>query len=175
MKNLKSLRPGFTLIEILVVVSLIGIVIATASGIFIYIIRSNQKTRTILGVKQSGDNAMSIMVNKIRQAESEPADICSLGPTFTPADEITVIINDISNTFTCTSDGITLTQGGVVQELTGTDLRIEGSIDCFTCYAGEFGGPAIVEISFILAKGEATNLIGYVSLPFMSSVSLRTY
>lgn len=167
MGKLKVISAGFSLIEILVTVALVGIVTVTATGLFTYSLRSNQKTRSILEVKQVGDNAISIMANKIRQADLEP-NICEVSPT--AADEITVVNDDVATVFVCSTGGITSNGNNLI----GTDLKIDNA-DCFICYADDLGGPAVVEISFTLAKRSGTNPQSDVSLDFMTSVSLRNY
>ena len=169
MERLKVISAGFSLIEILVTVILMGIVAVTATGLFTYALRSNQKTRAILEAKQVGDNAIVAMANKIRQADTEPA-IC--GST-TSSNTITIVIDDVSTTFTCSEgSGITLNGNNLIG--IGTDLKINNA-GCFICYADSLGGPAVVEISFTLTKGSGDNPQRDVSLDFMTSVSLRAH
>jgi len=158
-------RRGFTLLEILVVIGLVGIVATSSTGIFIFLLKSDRKVRAILEVKQVGDSAMAAMVNKIRQADTEPT-LCA-SPT--SSNTITVFIGGASTTFTCLGTGIT--SNG--DNLTGTNLAIIGFNSCFTCYADPLGSPSVIEISFTLSK--TGDVLSQSQLPFITNVSLRTY
>ena len=43
-----KIRAGFTLLEILVVIGLVSIVVASATGIFVFLLMIDQKVRAIL-------------------------------------------------------------------------------------------------------------------------------
>jgi len=60
---------GFTLVEILVVVGILGIIAVVASTIFFTTIRSSSKTKTLTKVKENGDYALSVMERLIRDSE----------------------------------------------------------------------------------------------------------
>lgn len=160
-----SNHSGFTLIEILVVMVLVAIVITTAGGLFTYSIRMDQKTRTILDVKQIGDNAMSIMVSKIRTAQEINSPPCDVFPS--SADEINFRDND-GNDVVLSLDSDRIILDG--DYLTGTDVFVE-SLE-FSCFEGN---QEVIEIDFTLVKGPGDDPQRDVSLDFMTSVSLRNY
>lgn len=157
-------RTGFTLIEILVVTALVSVVAATATQIFSQILRSNQKARAILEVKQVGDNALTVIANKIRNAKTI-SSVCDV-----PASN-TITIIDSNNTeidIVCSSAGIALGS----ESLIGADLTLTNYNSCFRCYSYE-GSPELVEVGFTLSKtGEAFE---DSELNFSTTVSLRNY
>lgn len=162
---MEQLKKGFTLIEILVVVAIVGIVAVTATGLFTYSLRSNQKTRAILEVKQVGDSAMAVMANKIRGAGEIVSPVCPF--TKSPTVKITDADGD-EVIFSLEGSKIKQEIAGSVSHLTSAGLTI-GPLE-FSCFEGI---PEVVEISFTLKKGSAGDPIHHVSLDFMTSISLR--
>lgn len=62
-------QKGFSLLEILVVVSVIGIIAGITSDIFIQIIKSSNKANIITEIKQNGDAVLNQLERIIRNAE----------------------------------------------------------------------------------------------------------
>jgi len=67
---------GFTLMEVLIVVALLGVFSAVATDTFTNIIRMQNKTRVANELEQSGNYILSIMEQEIRNSEKVllPAD-----------------------------------------------------------------------------------------------------
>lgn len=158
--KVKAKKIGFTLIEMLVVTTLLGLVATTAVHLFMRIIRANQKARAILAVKQTGDSALAILSQKIRNAQSISSTCNGTAQANISPDSITI---------TCSSTGITLTGS---QNLIGSDLQLGGAASCFTCYRSALR-PDVVLINFTLTN----NKTGFAatSLNFSTTVSLRSY
>jgi prepilin-type N-terminal cleavage/methylation domain-containing protein len=72
-------QQGFTLIEILVVIAIIGILTGITSDIFIQIIRGSNKANVVTEIKQNGDNILNQLERTIRNAE----EITAVGSTDT--------------------------------------------------------------------------------------------
>lgn len=160
---IKNKKSGFTLIEMLVVISLLAIVVTTATHLFARIIRANQKAREVLNIKQTGDNALTSLSQKIRNTQSIGSSQCSqvgiTGDTLT-LDGVNIV---------CASNGITIGSG---QNLIGSDLSVEGYDTCFTCYSSSLR-PNVVTINFTLTNDKS----GFeeTTLSFSTTVSLRSY
>ena len=60
---------GFTLIEMLIVVALLGVFAAVATDTFTNVMRAQNKTRIVNELEQSGNYALSVMEQQIRDAE----------------------------------------------------------------------------------------------------------
>jgi prepilin-type N-terminal cleavage/methylation domain-containing protein len=168
MEQVKNQR-GFTLIEILVAVSLVALIITAAASLFFYSLRNEEKTRAILEVKQVGDNSLEMMANKIRRAKEITSAICDPSPL--PSSSLVIVNNDeTTSTFSCSSGRIKLND----DFLTSADLTVDCDSFQFTCFADEGGGPEVVEIDFTLDKISADPLRSF-SLDFKTNVSLRTF
>lgn len=63
------MKKGFTLIEILVVISVMGILGLVFTGILIQALRAQNKVRILNQVKQNGQNVLDKLSNEFRQAE----------------------------------------------------------------------------------------------------------
>jgi len=88
----KSIIKGFTLIEILVSVSIVGILSLVISQAFFTTLRSNAKTELMKEIKQNGDYAMQTMVRLIQNAGgvSQPCGGTSLNFSNIDGEEITI-------------------------------------------------------------------------------------
>lgn len=60
---------GFTLIEVLIVVTLLGVFTVVATDTFTNIMRAQNKARVVNELEQSGNYALSVMEQQIRDAE----------------------------------------------------------------------------------------------------------
>lgn len=74
------MKNGFTLIEVLVGVALIGVVAALISGVLNQTFKSDTKSTLLQTVKQNGQNAISVIDQTIRSADTL---ICSTSNTAT--------------------------------------------------------------------------------------------
>ncbi len=70
-------QKGFTLIEILVVITIIGILTGITADIFIQIVRGSNKANVVTEIKQNGDNILNQLERAIRNAE----EITAFGST----------------------------------------------------------------------------------------------
>lgn len=78
----RKMTAGFTLIELILVLSLIGIVLGVGVSTLTSILRSSAKTTIFNQVKQNGDFAIEIMTRSIQSA----VDVC----TSTSPDDIVI-------------------------------------------------------------------------------------
>lgn len=128
-------NAGFTLVEIMVGVVILGIVTLIINSILISVFKGTRKTEIVREVKQNGDYALTVMEVKIRQAKWI-ASVCDTGGS------TSLKIQNIDGTFTnfATSgtqvlqenfetDGITLIDSA---NLTSSDLTIASTL-IFIC------------------------------------------
>lgn len=162
-------KNGFTLVEIMIVIGILGIIVVIGSGAFFSILRGSTKVRTLQLVKQNGDYAISVMERMIRNARA----------IIDPSTSSTVPSIKIKNpdgettTFSCELDSATIASNGA--SLLSSEVEVK---DCsFNVTLGQSGiKPAVVEINFTLAKAGGTNKPEeQAEVNFHTIVTLRNY
>ena len=68
--NNKTMNEGFTLIEILIYAAVLAIIVSAVSLYFLWITRSNAKTKAMKETLNSAEMAMETMTYEIKEAES---------------------------------------------------------------------------------------------------------
>lgn len=170
-------KNGFTLIEIIVVIGILGIILLMGSNLFFSILRSSTKTRILQLVKQNGDYAISVMGRMIRNARSVSGNGSS----------ITILNPDgKTTTFNCCGASpnflIASESGGLSCEnarLTSSEVKVN-NCSIFTVTSGEPGvRPAVVKINFNLSQVSQAEVTPrpeeQASVSFQTTVSLRNY
>jgi len=152
-------NKGFTFIEILVVVSLVGIIMTAIVGMLLSVMRSSRKNEAMTNLKQAGDQAMVSMSGIIRNSKE-----------ISRCDDVLEITNsaDETETFTCADGTI---------ELNEEDFLISSGVtDCsFFCEPDETGAFGSVTIDFTLSSGSEGDPTSNVEAVFKTTISLRNY
>lgn len=191
--KVKNYYYGFTLIEILVVVTIIGLLSLFFTNIFFSTLKGGSKSALLTEVKQDGDYAIRTMEIMIRNASSLNCNIPE-GACLTPpctVSEIAIINQDGGQTnFSCYQDSMNNIEkiasnagqlnGGF---LTGNSVTLDqnAALDCdfselqFLC---DFpaGRPPNVTINYTLRqKGPTGRPEEQATVSFRNKISLRTY
>lgn len=192
----KSSRNGFTLMEILVTLVIVGVIGTIASQSLFSLLRGASKVEIIKELKQSGDFALSTMSVDIRNAK----DIALLDVSTLPCDDTntTVLgcasggtsgqclrITNITGSYSyygCSAyvDPVfgninRLTKGGT-NYLTNDKVNVSSSCStAFTCTDANPGNsPKLVNIRFTLVQSQTgANAAESASQTFDTEVSLR--
>lgn len=168
------MKKGFTLIEILVVVGILGLIAVIGTNMFFSILKGETKTRVLAEVKQNGNYALSVMGRMIRNAK-EITSCTSNMQTITiknPDREETTF--DLSGTRIASRSALG------TGYLTSDKVRIDKTDPVnkpyrFDCTAVT-GSPAVITIRFTLSQpGVATRPEEQATVDFKTTVSLRTY
>jgi len=163
-------KNGFTLIEMMVVVGVLGIVAVVGSGAFFSILRGSTKTKTLQAVKQNGDYAMSVMERMIRSARS------LISPTTDSIVSSITIKNPDGGetTFFCGGTPATIASNGA--SLLSNEVKVS---DCniFEVTRGQLETkPAVVKINFNLSPtGTLNRPEEQAEVNFQTTISLRNY
>ncbi|MDO8451442.1 MAG: prepilin-type N-terminal cleavage/methylation domain-containing protein [bacterium] len=171
---------GFTLVELLVAVGIIGILSSVISQVFFTTTRTNSKSDILTSAKQSGDFALDVMTRLIRSATGVTTD-CAAGAGFT-SDAISILGPDNAiTTFECLADSGSLRIASTSASsvfLTSTNVALTGT-SCsndslrFTCVTSG-GVPRSVRISFTLSQvGVPPDQYNQTAVPFQTSVTIR--
>ena len=186
MIKIAKTNRGFTLLETLITITIIGGVGVLITQVFFTTTRVNTKSEIIKEVKQNGQFALDVMTRTIRNAE-EVDSVCSPGGTSHESLQITNKNGD-TTVYGCVydaSEGITRiasTSGLSARSdfITSQNVTIGGTNSCdasvslrFTCTENS-GGFKIVRIDFTLAqKGTPPDQFEKASEAFATSVTLR--
>lgn len=152
---------GFTLIELMVVVGVVGLVAVAATSIFFTVSRSQRRSEIVEEMKQDGNFTLTITGKMIRQAVSIDC----------PSDnEISLTSPDGNQTsFKCETDSIASSSANRVV-LIEAPVNYEINCDNFvTCRSSE------VEIDFQLESGTESTALPYQqsTLDFNTTVAPR--
>lgn len=160
-------KTGFTLVEILVTIGILGIIVVVASNLFFSLLKGSMKTKTLQTVKQNGTYAISVMERMIRNARG--IETCT-----SAMKKIKITNPDMRTTeFDLTGPQIASNSGNF---LTSNEVKVESSkVNQFDCVPGN-GKPAVVTIQFSLSQAALANRPEEeASVTFQTTVSLRNY
>jgi len=170
--------PGFTLIEILIVVGVLGVIVGAGSTMFFSVLRGSTKTKVLQMVKQNGDYAISVMERMIRNARS----ISGGGSS------ITIVNPDGgTTTFNCCGSNpnfLIASESGTLRceeaRITSSEVKVNNCSNVFEVTPGILGlRPAVVKINFDLSRAEQAGVTfrpeEQAVVNFQTTVSLRNY
>lgn len=163
---------GFTLIEVLMVVFLLGIIVIIGSNLFFSILKGASKAEIEKEVKQNGDYAMNVMERMIRNGQeilpnSEvPSQTCT-----SPMTKIKIKNPDGKDTEFSFSSNQIASNGA---SLTSGNVALVPDSFSFSCDSSKT--PPIVTVSFDLSqKGTGLRPEEKAQVHFQTTVGLRTY
>lgn len=150
----KKQEAGYTLIETLVVVFILGLVLVVGGNLFFSILKGGAKSEAVKEIKQNGDYALAVIERMTRNAKSAS---CGGGA-------LAISNFDGSNTsFSCLSNRVASGSAYL------TSTNVVASSCSFTCSGAN---PQLVTISFTLGPAETG---ATTAQTFQTKVSLRTY
>ncbi len=165
-RTTRTAMKGFTLIELIVVVSLTVLLMLTATSIFLSTLVGNTKNSASLQVRNEGEYALSqmefLLRNAVELVPNSDGLICEQDMSsiaFKSYDSgITELlqeedVNDSNMVKIASNSGVKATVGSSSTYLTSGSIQIVSDLD-FDCQRGADLGTAYVTISFDLQKGE---------------------
>lgn len=177
---------GFTLLETLIAITIVGSVGVLITQVFFTTTRVNTKTELLKEVKQNGQFALDVMSRTMRNA-TKVNSVCASGGT--QLSEIQIINpNGDMTTYGCQYDSSqsvsriasSSASSGVSDFLTSQGVTL-GGVSCvdaamslaFVCTTPP-DAPAVINITFTLAqKGTPVDQFEKASQRFSTSVTLR--
>ncbi|HSW88355.1 MAG TPA: type II secretion system protein [Candidatus Saccharimonadales bacterium] len=163
-------QRGFTLLELLVVISIISVVGLVVGGILTSTLRGSSKVTTVSNVKQNGDYALAQMSRVIRSASN--LDVLPCGNPSASVQTLTATQLDNTQTIfdcsgtTITANGTSLIDSSVVQLVPSSCMLI--------CSQQSSADTPVVQIKFsLMQKNTSTFAEQTATIPFQTSVLLR--
>ena len=169
---------GFTLLEILVVMAILGILIGISSSVFISILRSQNKTQVIIEVRQNADLVINLIERDVRDASN-----LSLSQTNFANDTLTIDKN-LDITWVCVEESAGVNghftrqiEGGLAETVTNDDTVRGVSVDCGGVFGVTGSTSFIVRVKFSMKQGvEAPTRNDFnINLPFETTVGTRSF
>lgn len=166
-----GIKRGFTLVELLVVVTILATVGVLATNMFFQILKGASKTEVLKRVKQEGNYALSV-IEKMSRNALEVEDMKSVCDG-NYRSSLTIKNQDEATTsFSCT--GTTIASNSA--DLTSSQVRVSSDCNQFIKCTQTGSAPAVVEIKFSLSQaGSPTRPEEKASVDFQTTVSLRNY
>lgn len=165
-------QKAFTLLELLVTSSITALLMLAISSLFITFLATAYKSRISQNLRESGNNAITQMVEMIRSA----SEINSACDSEEPLDYISIINKDGLETILKEEDNriasISANSKFYLTESSTNPDYVSNLI--FTCYPTP-EGKKYIEINFTLrvGEGEASNSARSTSLDFSSGLATR--
>lgn len=181
--EMKTYSTGFTLLEILMSVSIAGVMGLLIAQVFFTTARSNTKTELLKDVKQNGEYAIHIMERMIRNA-LKVSSVCSATGSSLKSIQI-LNPNGDTTTFGCVLDGsvtrlASTSASGRREYLTSSNVTIGGT-SCasvqnsllFECTSRD-DAPTSIVIRFSLSQSDAaTDNQNQASILFQTTSTSR--
>lgn len=156
---IRKKRGGFSLIELLVVMSLFVVVTYVVGQALFSTIKGNVKSDTTIRVKQNGSNAISVMERTLHSAKSV---ICTTAQKITYTDTA-----GVNGTYECSGNNI----------LQNTSALLPADVWAGSCnfICSQEGGATTINLSitFTQAIVEGQRVEEKISVPLQTKIRLR--
>lgn len=182
MKN----KLGFTLLEVVVVIAIMGLTLPAVVSLFFASIRSQTKVLILQEVKRNGDSAFDTITTKLRNEvysvysdSSATTEVCSTRSSIsTPTTGSSPLYFKTSDgtvfSFTLSDGAIIYTKGGVSTPLTTTKVTVPTfSITC--ARATSFSTPLVSIVFSVRHANSTTRSEEKANLDYQTKMKLRTY
>jgi prepilin-type N-terminal cleavage/methylation domain-containing protein len=179
-----SLVFGFSLIELLVALGILGIVVTVTVSTFLVVLTRSAKVRVESLVENEANYALTMMEGIIRGANeivlNTGGQTCEPGMDYLRISDPPGTAWDGWVEFSCYEEGLVtgyiglLVEAGVQRRLTSPRLRLDSCR--FDCVSGGFNAPGRVTISFSMSQAEAsTRPEERASISFQTVATMRNF
>lgn len=169
MKTMDIKEEGFTLIEILVVITVFAVLGILISRSIILSLGGVKKSESVVSVKENLNYSENIIIRQLRSANS----IVDCGSTSNASSISYIDQGGDTTSFSCIDVG---TSAGYIASgsaaLTSTSVNVTSC--SFSCTAGDAGSPDVVSMSFAGTDATTSDAKG-ATVTISSQVSLRNY
>lgn len=183
--RIKNSSLGFTLVELLAVILVMGVIGGVVGGILISSLIGTNKTNSLESVRQNGNYALLQISKSIEFSRSfdgvssngsnyitdcTQSQVVSPTPTLVPYNYIKITSADGNETvFSCSASRISSGSASLVN-----DLTVSASSCFFTCSQDSLTVPPTIGINFTLSDKKGGSFVeNTTSVSFQTSVTLR--
>ena len=150
LKNLSN-KKGFTLVELLLVIAILGVAVGVTTDILLSLVRSYSKTQVINDIEQNANFATSKLETELRDAISV-TDVSNPG-----SPEISLVLSNKTVNYKLENSELLRSVDGTYQKITRKQVPSGvaiscGNIDGISCFSVSPGSPTIVSYSFIFSQ-----------------------
>lgn len=167
-------KNGFTLIEMLVVITMVAVIGTLVVTILAMTLRGSRKADLVSNIKQNGNAAISQIVRQIRYAKSLDIPTSCVPSATMQSLTVTSFTDDRQTTFACVS-GANATIASNSASLLNTNV-VNVSSCSFVCRQQNIFDPPSITVQFVLNAKNANQLEETrATVPFQTTVKLRNY
>lgn len=149
-KNKNSVFKGFSLIEILIVISIFAVVGILSTRAILLTMRGAKKSDSLVRVRENVNYALSIIERQVRNSESV---ICS---TSTPTLINYISLEGTPATFSCVTSGTDKYIASGSARITSSDVSITSC--SFSCTQVDANKPSIIKVSVVAEDLTSTSV-----------------
>ena len=175
--SIRKWQAGYTLIEVLVVMTVVGVLGSMLVVIFINALRGSNKSNSEAAIRQNGNYALSQISNTVRYAKSVSSPVCVATE---PAESSTlsiISVDDKTITYTCPAletDTLTINDGTDIYPI--FDKLVVSVTSCsFTCIKQSSVSPPVIGIKFNLKKTGGNLTETSANSLFSTTIAIRNY
>ncbi len=158
-------RSGFTIIELMMALSLFAVIASIASGVFIRSLRTQRSAVALIAATSNAGLALEQMAREMRTGRTFSGGGKTLTFINAKSENITYRFNDTAGTLERSTDGTTF------HSLTGTDVRVVNTQ--FTLFTGSPGDRYPTRITIGLRVGVVNSTLAGTTVDLQTSVSSR--
>ncbi|HVT01052.1 MAG TPA: prepilin-type N-terminal cleavage/methylation domain-containing protein [Patescibacteria group bacterium] len=178
MKDILKNNKGYTIVELLAVVSILVIISGIISSILYSTLRGSNKVKITTEVTQNGTYAMSVIAKTINdsrnvlQVDGVDIDDCTASPSGKSIEFQR--LDGSTTTFSCSNGDLASNSASIINTET---VKVDDASCVFTCYqkADDLYALPIIGINFKIEDKNATAEELKGSSDFQSSTALRNY
>lgn len=188
--TIKQLNNGFTLVELLVVMGLLGVITGASLLFLTNILKGSNQARIVSEVKQNGQTVLDSIDRQIRNAQ----EVDNIAPPLGSTSAIELVLSGGNLYLACFDSvagppaengwiGIANLPGGPYVSLTNRDAVSGINVECAPSPTFNVSGtpgdsyPQVVQVDFNVKQGvEAPGRVDFnASSQFKTTISLRKY
>lgn len=179
--GIKKKKNGFTLLELVLVLGIMGIIIPAGFSMFIASMRAQLKVSLLQEVKRNGDTSISVMRNlmtsrTVSLQQFDGTSICNTaGSSYSSGD--VYFVDPENQRFRFYLDGDTIaSDSSSIGSVPLTSTKVAVTDFTLTCEKSSSFTPPIINISYTVSQVNATSHAEeQATMDYLTKVRLRTY